>query len=133
MAAISITHGGIYPRDYRAEKPGQASVAGIIPKVECPVLAQFGEMDLLVPLENVSRFRRELERNRMNYWVRVYAGTPHGWMNSTQPSAYRAHQSDEAWRVITEFFESAFDGDWSGEYHRWRFEPDTAVTYDFAT
>lgn len=131
-AAISITHGGIYPRDYGGEKDGQAKVSRLIPKVACPVLGMFGEADPSVPLENISRFRRELERNRMNYWVRVYAGTPHAWMNTTEPHRYREHQSDDAWRVLTEFFEAAFDGEWSGEYHRWRFEPDTDVEYDFA-
>ena len=132
-AAIAIAHGGIYPRDYLAQKPGQASVAGLIPRIDCPVLGMFGDADLLVPLENVSRFRRELERNRKSYWIRVYADTPHAWMNSTTPDAYRERQSDDAWRAMIEFFTDSFDGGWSGGYLRWRFEPDAAVGYDFAT
>jgi len=131
-AAIAVTHGGIYPRDYQGEKPGQAKVSRLIPLITCPVLGMFGEADLSVPMENVSRFRRELEREGKNYWIRVYANTPHAWMNTTEPGRYRADQSNDAWRSMLEFFDAAFVGDWAGEHMRWRFEPATAVDFDFA-
>jgi carboxymethylenebutenolidase len=132
-AAISITHGGIYPRDYHGEKPGQEPVAGLIQQIQCPVLGMFGEADRSVPMENVSRFRRELERGAKDYLIRVYAGTPHGWMNTTEQGRYRETASEDAWTMLAEFYRGVFAGDWQTGTRTWRFEPETAVAYDFAT
>ena len=133
VAAISITHGGIYPRDYHGEKEGQAPVGTLIPQLVCPVLGMFGEEDRSVPMENISRFRSELERARGNYWIRVFAGTPHGWMNTTEKDRYREPQSEQAWETLATFYARVFAGGWSGEKLTWCFEPGVDVTYDFST
>jgi carboxymethylenebutenolidase len=132
-AAISLTHGGIYPRDYHGDKPGQQPVGELIPSMQCPVLGTFGEADRAVPLENVSRFRRELERHGKDYRIRVYADTPHAWMNSTDPKRYREAASEHTWAMLAEFYRGAFAGDWQTGARTWRFEPEEAVAYDFAT
>jgi carboxymethylenebutenolidase len=133
VAAIAITHGGIYPRDYHGDKPGQEPVAGLIPRLSCPVLGMFGETDRSVPMENISRFRRELERSGADYWIKVFAGTPHGWMNTTNSAIFREPQSETAWQTLAEFYSSVFAGDWNKGTRTWRFEPDTALKYDFAS
>jgi carboxymethylenebutenolidase len=132
-AAISITHGGIYPRDYHGDKPGQQPLGELIPSVECPVLGMFGEADRSVPMENVSRFRRDLERNGKHYQIRVYAGTPHGWMNTTPQGHYHEESSEDAWATLASFYRSVFAGDWATNARLWRFEPGIEVAYDFAT
>jgi carboxymethylenebutenolidase len=132
VAAIAVAHGGIYPRDYNADKPGQASVAGLIPDIGCPVLGMFGENDRSVPMENIARFRRELERNGIDYWVRVFAGAPHAWMNTTNEHSYREPQSEESWSILSRFFGDVFDGVWDGDRNTWLFQPDAAIDYDFA-
>jgi len=132
VSAIAITHGGIYPRDYHADTTGQAPVGELIPQVDCPVLGMFGENDRLVPLENISRFRREMERKRKNYWIRVFADTPHGWMNTTTSNSYRQAPSEGAWKVLGEFFSGVFAGEWNTESCTWCFEPDAAISYDFS-
>ena len=136
VAAICIAHGGIYPRDYTAEKPGQASVAGLIPQLRCPILGMFGENDRSVPMENVSRFRRELERNGKDYWIRVFAGTPHGWMNATEPdrypTRYHAASAEQSWGVLARFFTDVYSGAYANGQRTWLFQPDAAVGYDFA-
>ena len=132
-AAISITHGGIYPRDYHGDFDGQVPVGGLIPQVQCPVLGLFGEADRSVPMENVSRFRRDLERHAKDYRIRVYAGTPHAWMNTTEQGRYREAASEDAWAMLAEFYRGVFAGDWQTGTRTWRFEPETAVAYDFAT
>jgi len=132
VSAISITHGGIYPRDYHGDITGQAPVGGLIPQLACPVLGMFGENDRLVPMENISRFRRELERTGANYWVRVFADTPHGWMNTTNDNIFREGPSNAAWDSLAEFYSGVFSGEWNQDNFIWRFEPDKAVNYDFA-
>lgn len=132
VAAISIAHGGIYPRDYHGDKPGQASVASFIPDLTCPVLGMFGEADRSVPLENVARFRRELERNGLDYWVRVFADTPHAWMNTTEPDTYVEGPSEEAWQILSTFYSQVFEGVFGGDRYTWLFQPDSDVDYDFS-
>ena len=130
--AIAIFHGGIYPRDYVPEYPGQETVANLIPRVQCPILGAFGELDRLVPLENVARFRRELDGLGKNYQIRVYGDTPHGWLNTTMPDGYRKEAAEDGWRTLVTFFADAFDGKWStGEPIR-RFEADPSIAYDFS-
>ena len=137
VAGICITHGGIYPRDYKGEPPGQASVAGLIPKLQCPILGMFGEKDWLVPMEYISRFRRELERTGKSYWVRIFAGTPHGWMNATQPdhypTRYHARSAEIAWNILSQFYTDVFDGAYDASAHTWLFQPDKDLAYDFSS
>jgi carboxymethylenebutenolidase len=132
VSAISITHGGIYPRDYNGEKPGQAIVGSLISQIQCPVLGMFGEIDRSVPMENIRRFRSELERTGANYWIKVFADTPHGWMNTTNPAIFRETPSEAAWVTLAAFYAGIFAGDWSKGVRTWRFEPDSALIHDFS-
>jgi len=130
-AAIAIFHGGAYPRDYAGELPGQQPVGEIIPKLSCPVLGIFGELDQLVPLANVARFKSDLERSGKNYRIRVIAGVPHAWLNSTNPKAYHAKEAEEAWKVMFEFFSEEFDGKWNTPQPRQDFASDATINFDF--
>ena len=132
VAAIAVFHGGVYPRDYAASLPGQETVANIIPRLSCPVLGMFGERDQLVPLENVLRFRRELEHHRKSYQIRVFADVPHAWLNRTNPAAYRPDEAEEAWATLVTFFNDVFAGRWHSSRALWRFESDSSIDYDFA-
>jgi carboxymethylenebutenolidase len=132
VSAISVTHGGVYPRDYNGDTPGQAPVGGLIPQLACPVLGMFGETDRLVPMENIRRFRRELERTGANYWIKVFADTPHGWMNTTNPAIFREVPSEAGWETLAQFYSGVFAGDWKKGNRTWRFEPDTALSHDFS-
>ena len=124
VAAIAVFHGGIYPRDYVPVYPGQQTVAELIPKLTCPVLGGFGELDPAVPLENIQRFRSELEEHRKSYTIRIYGGAPHGWMNATIPDHYRPEQSEAAWRELLDFFRQVFAGEWDSGRALWRFASD---------
>ena len=132
VSAIAVYHGGIYPREYAGSTPGQDTVSNVIPKLRCPVLGMFGERDPSVPMENIQRFRRDLERARKDYRIRVYADAPHGWQNSTVPARYRPALAETAWRETVDFFDEVFAGRWDDGRTHWRFEPDAAVAYDFS-
>lgn len=129
--AIACFHGGVYPRDYAGAFEGQASVADFIPKLSCPVLGLFGELDPRNPLENIRRFRSELEQYGKSYQIRVFGDTDHGWLN-LKSAAYRKEQADEAWGMFTTFLRDVFAGKWESDRAIWRFESDSSVDYDLA-
>ena len=127
VAAIAVFHGGIYPRDYVPIYPGQQTVAELIPKLTCPVLGGFGELDPAVPLDHIQRFRSELEQHDKSYTIRIYAGAPHGWMNATIPARYRPEQSEAAWSELIGFFRQVVGGEWQSDRAVWRFESDRSL------
>jgi carboxymethylenebutenolidase len=131
-AAIAVLHGGAYPRDYAGEFEGQESVANFIPKLTCPVLALFGELDPRVPLENIQRLRNELEQHGKSYQIRIFRDTSHGWLNH-RSSAYRRDAAEEAWTMILAFFKGVFAGEWHADRAIWRFGSDSSVDYDVAS
>jgi len=131
VAGIAVVHGGIYPRDYDASLAGQQTVAELIPKLSCPMLGIFGEHDRLVPLENVARARGELDDTGKSYRIRVIAGVPHGWLNTTTPEAYHQAEAEDAWRTMVGFFGEVFAGDWGTAEPRQQFTADPAISFDF--
>lgn len=129
--AIALFHGGIYPRDYEPAFPGQESAASFLPRVSAPLFAEFGENDPLVPLENVRRFRGELEALGKRARIRVLANTPHGWLNSTRPDDYRHETSEASWEALAAFFADAFAGR-LGAAPNVEFDADPEIAFDFA-
>lgn len=128
---IAVFHGGAYPRDYAAALPGQTSVADLIPRLSCPVLGAFGELDQLVPLANVARFRRDLEESGKSYRIRVFADAPHSWLEQSKPDTYRPAQANVAWQALIDFFGETSRGQWEAGERHWAFEPDDAIDFDF--
>ena len=132
VSAIAFMHGGLYQREFEPVPDRPTSVSDFIPKIGCPVLGMLGEEDALVPLENVARFRREMEQARNSYQVRVLGGAPHGWLDTTQPHVYEERQAADAWRTLIAFWTSTLGGDWDRGRVIWRFDADTSPDYDFS-
>ena len=130
-SVIGVFHGGIYPRDYEPTFDGQESTASFLPRMNVPLLAGFGELDRLVPLENIRRFRGELEALGKRARIQVFKDTPHGWMNETRPEEYRHQPSEIAWTLMLGFFEQAFTGelDLSASVE---FLADESIDFDFS-
>ena len=129
--AIAFFHGGIYPRDYEPTFAGQESAAAFLPRVLAPLFAGFGEHDPLVPLENVRRFRRELISLGKRARIRVFADTPHGWLNGTRPDDYREDAAEASWELLAAFFADAFAGR-LGEAPNVEFDADPQIPFDFS-
>lgn len=129
--AIGVVHGGIYERDYEPTFAGQESANGYVPRVNVPILGCFGENDFLVPMPNVQRFRGQLESLGKRARVRVFADTPHAWMNTTRPDTYRHEASEETWGLIAGFFTEAFEGR-LGAAPNVEFIADAAIDFDFS-
>ncbi len=129
--AIALFHGGVYPRDYEPTFPGQEPVSALLPRVSAPLFAGFGEHDPLVPLENVRRFRGELEALGKRARIRVFADTPHGWLNSTRPDDYREETAEESWEALAAFVADAFAGR-LGDAPNVEFDADPGIPFDFS-
>ena len=131
VTAIGFIHGGIYDRDYEPTFEGQESLTTFLPRVNVPVLGGFGEHDFLVPLQNIRRFRGELESLGKRARLHVFGGAPHGWMNTTRKE-YRHEASEGAWGLISGFFSEAFDGR-LGPAPQVEFHADESIDFDFST
>ncbi len=127
--AVVMFHGGLYPRDYAGAFAGQESVANFVPKLSCPVLGLFGELDPRVPLENIQRFRNELEQHGKSYQIRVFRDTHHAWLNLKSHS-YHHESAEEAWGIFITFLQDVFAGKWDSDRAIWRFRSDSSVDYD---
>ena len=131
LKGIAVFHGGVYPRDYDPIYPGQGTVADMIPKLSCPVFGVFGESDFLVPVGNVQRFRTELELHRKSYRIKVFANTPHAWGVNDETGRYRPKEAEEAWQLMTAFFDEVFNDKLDTGRVLWQFESDIAPDYDY--
>ncbi len=105
--AVALFHGGLYPRDFDGEFEGQEPILNLIPKISCPVLGQFGELDPRVPVPNVYRFRDAMKEQGKRFEMRIYPDTDHAWLN-LKSSAYRRKEAEDAWSTFTTFLTDAF-------------------------
>jgi len=131
LAAILVLYGGIYQRDWEPNEERPESVGDLVARVGCPVLGLFGEGDNIISLDDVLRFRNQLEKFNKSYRIRLFADAPHGWLNDTMPGRYRAEAAKEAWQVLLSFLETCCGNSWNRERVLWGFESDVSPAYDF--
>jgi len=128
LAATVVFHGGIYPREWKADALRPLTIDSYLPNLSCPVLGIFGELDELIPLDEVRRFREHLEKSGRSYQIRIVRDAPHAWLNDTG-ERYRPEAAKEAWRVMVSFLEDIFSARWDRSRVLWRFESDTSHGY----
>jgi carboxymethylenebutenolidase len=124
-------YGAVYPNDWQSHRLRPEPIDQLLSAVACPVAGIFGELDNLVPLDNILRMCNVLAQARKSFDIRVYPDAPHGFLNDTMPGRYRQSQTQAAWQQITTFLKSVFNGEWSKERAIWRFESDSSIHYDF--
>ena len=131
VGAIAFFHGGIYPREYDPIFEGVERLDDVLPRVTAPIMAGFGQHDQLVPLDNIVRFRRDLEAKGKRARVRVFGGVGHGWFNVTRPKDYNEAASQEGWDMVAAFMADAFAGT-LGDDPRVEFSADAEIPFDFS-
>ena len=131
VASIVILNGAIYSREWTSRENHPEPMQDLLAAINCPVLCMMGEIDNLISLDDLARFRCEMEKNRKSYIAKVWRDTPHGWINNTMPGRYREGPAEEAWATLMEFLGSTLGGDWDRSRVIWKFEADTSPTYDF--
>jgi carboxymethylenebutenolidase len=131
LSAAVVLYGAVYNDDWKSHPLRPEPIDKLLQQISCPMTGIFGEMDNLVPLDNVLRMANVLASAKKSFDIRIYPDAPHGFLNDTMPGRFRPTQTQAAWKQITSFLKSAFDGEWSKERAVWRFESDTSVHYDF--
>ncbi len=132
LAGIVVMYGAIYNADWESQPLRPEPIDKLLAQVSCPVQGIFGELDNLVPLDNVLRLCNVLATARKSFDIRVYADAPHGFLNDTMPGRYRAAQTQAAWSQILSFLDVVLNQGWNKERVIWRLESNTSLHYDFS-
>lgn len=129
LAAAVMCYGGIGDREVGPDRGRPYSE--LLSQVRCPVLGIWGEADHVYSVDHVQRMRRLLEEARISYEGTLFAGMPHGWLNSTMPGRYRPTEGEQAWKMIGSFLERAFAGAFNDGHLHWSFNATISRDYDF--
>jgi len=132
LSGIVVMYGAVYNADWESHPLRLEPIAQLLEKISCPVQGIFGELDNLVPLDNVLRMGNVLTTAKKSFDIRVYAEAPHGFLNDTMPGRYRVAQTQAAWSQILSFLDAVLNKEWNKERVIWRLESDTSVHYDFS-
>lgn len=132
IGAAVVWYGAASKREWEVNAIQPRALDDIIAELPCPVFGAFGSDDHIISLEDVRRFRNALEQHKKSYEMHLYAGAPHGWLNSTMPGRYRRRQADDAWAAQQRFLSEVFGGEWKSDTVRWRFNSEVGTNYDFS-
>jgi carboxymethylenebutenolidase len=131
IGAAVVLYGAIYDADWKSDPRRPEPIDKLIEQMSCPMVGLFGELDNLIPLDNIVRMVDVLAKNRKSFDVRVYPDAPHGFLNDTMPGRFRPQPAQSAWNQITTFLDGVFGVRFNKERAIWRFESDSSVHYDF--
>ena len=96
LAGIVVMYGAIYNADWESQGLRPEPIDTLLEKLSCPIQGIFGELDNLVPFDNILRMCNVLTTARKSFDIRVYAEAPHGFLNDTMPGRYRNAQTQAA-------------------------------------
>jgi carboxymethylenebutenolidase len=131
LSGCVVMYGAVYNADWESQPLRPEPINTLLEKISCPIQGIFGELDNLVPVDNVVRMCNVLAAAKKSFDIRVYADAPHGFLNDTMPGRYRDFSTQAAWRQILSFLDATLNKGWDKERVVWRFESDTSVHYDF--
>ena len=131
VGAAVMLYGAVYDADWKSHPQRPEPIDQLIAQMSCPLVAVFGELDNLIPLNNIVRMIGVLAGAKISFDLRVYAGAPHGFLNDTMPGRFRAEQTKAAWNQITTFLDAVFTGKYGKDRVVWHVESDTSKDYDF--
>jgi len=131
LTAAVVLYGAVYDADWKSHPLRPEPIDQLMQEMQCPLTAVFGELDNLIPRDNIVRMVGVLAQAKKSFEIRVYPDAPHGFLNDTMPGRFRAAQTEAAWHQITSFLKSVFAGEWKKDRLIWRFAADTSADYDF--
>jgi carboxymethylenebutenolidase len=132
IAAALVWYGAAQDREWQVNERYPTSLDTIISKVQCPVLAMFGETDHIISIEHVRRLRSSLEAHGKSFEIQVHHGAPHGWLNDTMPGRYRREQAEAAWATQRAFLTRVLGRQIDGSTITQLYSATIAKDYDFA-
>jgi carboxymethylenebutenolidase len=131
ICAAVMLYGAIYDAEWKPDPRRPDPIDKLLEQMSCPMVAAFGELDNLIPLDNITRMVAVLAGAKKSFDARIYPDAPHGFLNDTMPGRFRRAQAQAAWNQVISFLERAFTGGFDRERAIWHFEGDSSVDYDF--
>ena len=134
VSACLVFYGAAQPREWQVDEVYPEGLDAALTRVRCPVLGVFGELDFLISVPNVLRFRDALEAGRVSYHVRIFAGANHAFLNDTEIGGhYHPQQAAAAWQLVLDFLRRVESGAYPADRVQWRFESDAALAVESTT
>ena len=131
ISAALVWYGAAQDREWKVNARYPVALDKLIEKVECPVLAMYGEGDHIISVDHIRRLRGELERTGKTFHVEIFGGAPHGWLNDTMPGRYRREQAEAAWQTQRDFLARVF-APAADTYIRQSYKAAISPDYDFS-
>ena len=132
LTAAVVWYGACSQREWAANERQPEKLVDVIAAVDCPVFGAFGEVDHIISLNDVRRFRDTLESANKTYEMHIYPGAPHGWLNDTMPGRYRAPQANAGWADQQNFLKKVMAPGFQNTRITWKFESESGRDYDFS-
>lgn len=131
LAGCVVFYGAAGRKEWGITEYQTESLTSLISRLSCPLLGVFGEADHVISLEDVGRFRDELEKHKKSYRIKVYPQAPHGWLNDTMPGRYRPEIARCSWEYLLAYLDEILSRPRAPEEIEWVFESGFSRTYDF--
>jgi len=137
IGAAVVFYGAAQERDWKVNDQQPIPMEQMLSDLAVPLFATFGEGDHIISIDDVLRFRSVLEGARRGYRIRVQAGGPHGFMDSTKPGRYRPEATAESWAALLAFLDDNLGkagsrGNGAGRV-TWEFSSDISSDYDYSS
>jgi len=100
-ACIDSAGGFIIQDEHTEQRP--VSPIDMIPTLQCPLLALFGEEDANPSPEHAARLQEELDKNGKTYGLVMYRNAGHAFFADYRPS-YRAAPAQDMWHRTLQFY-----------------------------
>lgn len=100
LAAAVDFYGRIVYAEKTENKPD--SPLDLVPQLKCPLLCNFGEADLSIPVADVEQLKTRLTTIHYPWKVNIYPGASHAFFNDTRPS-YHKEAAADAWNETLVF------------------------------
>lgn len=100
-ACVDSAGGFIIQDEHTEQRP--VSPIEMIPSLQCPLLALFGEEDANPSPEHAARLQEELDKHGKTYELVMYRNAGHAFFADYRPS-YRAAPAQDMWHRTLQFY-----------------------------
>jgi carboxymethylenebutenolidase len=100
-ACVDSAGGFIIQDEHTEQRP--VSPIEMIPTLQCPLLALFGEEDANPSPEHAARLKEELDKHGKTYELVMYRNAGHAFFADYRPS-YRAAPAQDMWHRTLQFY-----------------------------
>jgi carboxymethylenebutenolidase len=111
IGVLGFCFGGSYSFALAAAQPkikaaipfyGQGPSVDKIEKINCPVLAFYGEQDANL-IDHLEELKAEMKKYKKDFTSVVYPDTGHAFFNDTNPNRYNNEAAQDAWKKSLAF------------------------------